>query len=314
MNPGLSPATNAGLHTERWAYRYLYTDRIFRITTALFPICGRKIFHGVSRSVAGFYARTQPGVCRVVLDNLRLLDPEADGHSVRQVFQNYATCISDYVAVGTMGADAAHALCHEFVGREHIECAAGEGGAILATGHFGFFEFGAVVLQSLGVPLCVATLPEPTGSLTAWRAAWRKRWGAETIAVGADPFSSLAVGGALGSGRSVALLADRPQPGHGVVVDVPGGRTLFSTTPAVLAVVSGRPIVPVTVRLLPGGGYRVAALPPISLGQPGREERERVIADATRRLADALLGEFRMAPSQWFQFVPVHAGGEGAGR
>jgi lauroyl/myristoyl acyltransferase len=297
-------------HTERWAYRHLYTDRIFSLTTAAFPICGRKIFHAVSRSVAAFYEHTQAGVSETVLDNLRLLEPSADRSTVRELFRNYATCISDYVAVGAMSSDAAHSLCGEFVGREHIESAAGEGGAILATGHFGFFEFGAVVLQHIGIPVSVATLPEPTGSLTAWRAAWRARWGAETIAVGMDPFSSLAVGRALGAGRSVALLADRPQPGHGIGVDVPGGRTLFSTTPAVLSVVSGRPIVPVTVRLLRDGGYRVAALPPIRAGKPGRNEREAVIADCTRRLSDSLLGEILKAPAQWFQFVPVRCGEE----
>ncbi|MCX7869394.1 MAG: hypothetical protein N2322_05515, partial [Terrimicrobiaceae bacterium] len=210
-------------HTERWAYRWLYSARVFELTARLFPLLGRAGFHLVSRSVAAFYSRTQPAVVETVRRNLKLLGGQPTRKSAREVFQNFATIIADYTALASMPAARALDLCAEFEGRQHLEAAAAAGG-ILATGHFGFFEYGAVVLGNLGIPLTIATLPEPRPSLSAWRARWRQRWNAETIEIRADPFASLEVRHAIERGRLAAVLADRPDPSQALSVEMPGGR------------------------------------------------------------------------------------------
>lgn len=293
-------------HTERWAYRWFYTDQIFRLTTALYPICGRAFFHRATAAVAGFYTRTQPGIVDVVRRNLSLLGKEADQATARRVFINFSRVIADYVAVGAMRGEAARGLCAEFVGREHIEESLGSGkGAILATGHLGFFEYGCVVLGSMGASMAVATKPEPTAALTGWRANWRRRWGVETIEVGEDPFSSLAVNRALSEGRMVAVLADRPLPGHGVPFSLPGGKTLLSSTPATLSAMSGAPVIPVAVTLRSDGFYRVAAMPPHQAQRTRGADRRREIEHCTQAMGRSLFTEIAAHPDQWFQFVPI---------
>lgn len=294
-------------HTERWAYRKLYTPEIFSLATRLYPFLGRPGFQAVSRSVAWTYAVTQPAVRRVVRDNLALLQKqpvtEAD---VTRVFVNFGATIADYVAVGAMPVKKALDLCSVLEGMEHLQAAkAGGRGVILATGHYSFFEFGSAVLGGMGHPVTIATLPEPSGGLTDWRANWRKRWGTKTIPVGADPFSSIQVIRAIQSGDCMAMLADRPIGETGLPVDLPNGRILFSTSPALLAWMTGCQVLPVVIVRLPGGGYRLTAREPVVIRRDSGLGREAEIERCTREVAAALFAEIRREPRQWYQFVPV---------
>lgn len=296
-------------HTERWAYRYLYTDKIFEFCThQLYPVLGRTGFQIVSRTVAWVYAVTQPAIRAIVRRNLSLLSTASfSDRDAVQVFTNYAATLADYVAVGAMeDEDVGELDAEEVPNVEHLTSAIREGrGVILATAHFSFFEFGTVYLGRLGLPLTIVTLSEPSTELTAWRARWRKRWGAETIEIGADPFSSVQVVRALESGRCMAMLADRPLPEHGLPVDLPNGRIPFSMSPAILASVTGCPIVPAIVTRLPGGKYRLTAKPPIFVKPGGRDARKHAIEEATRELARSLFEDIQRTPKQWYQFVPV---------
>ena len=296
-------------HTERWAYRWLYTDRIFEFCTKqLYPVLGRTGFQIVSRSVAWFYAVTQPAIRRIVRQNLSLLSaaPFTDADAI-QVFTNYAATLADYVAVGAMPVGEVDKLAaDESPSVDHLTTAlAGGKGVILATAHFSFFEYGTVYLGRMGHPLTIVTLSEPSTELTQWRARWRQRWGAETIEIGADPFSSVQVVRALEAGRCMAMLADRPLPEHGLPVDLPNGRIPFSMSPAILASTTGCAIVPAIVTRLPGGKYRLTAKAPIFVKPGSREERKAAIEDATRALARSLFEDIQRTPRQWYQFVPV---------
>jgi len=297
-------------HTERWAYQRLYQDSIFSLCTRLYPYLRRPVFQAVSRTVAWTYAMTQPAVREVVRRNLQLLrkEPVSMAEAVR-VFVNFGATIADYVAVGAMPVEQARALQEsDRHGLEHLRGAmAGGRGVILATAHFSFFEYGAVALGQEGIPLTIGTLPEPTAALTEWRAKWRQRWNTETVPVGADPFSSIQIVRSLDAGRCVALLADRPIAEHGLPVDLPNGRMLFSTAPALLSSLTKCPVVPVIVLRLPGGKYRLIAKPPIRVEAASREERKQAIEDCTKKIASKLFEEIARHPAQWYQFVPVSA-------
>jgi KDO2-lipid IV(A) lauroyltransferase len=294
-------------HTERWAYRKLYTPEIFSFATRLYPFLRRPGAQALSRSVAWSYAVTQPAVRKVVRDNLALLrkEPVTDADAVR-VFVNFGATIADYVSVGAMPVEKALGLCSKLEGMEHLQSAkAGGKGVILATGHYSFFEFGSAVLGGLGHPVTIATLPEPSGGLTEWRANWRARWGTKTIPVGADPFSSLQVIRAIEGGDCMAMLADRPIGETGLPVDLPNGRILFSTSPALLAWMTGCQILPVVIVRLRGGGYRLTARAPIAVRRDSGLGRRAEIERCTREIAAALFEEIRRQPHQWYQFVPV---------
>lgn len=294
-------------HTERWAYRKLYTPEIFSLSSRLYPYLGRPGFQAVARSVAWTYAMTQPHVRGVVRQNLSLLtkEPVTDADAVR-VFVNFGATIADYVAVGAMPKEKALGLCDVQEGLEHLNAAkAGGKGVILATGHYSFFEFGSAVLGAMGHQVTIATLPEPSGGLTDWRANWRARWGTKTIPVGDDPFSSLQVIRAIESGDCMAMLADRPIGESGLPVDLPNGRILFSTSPALLAWMTGCQILPVVVTRLRGGRYRITACPPVIVQRESGLGRKAEIERCTRELAAALFREICRQPHQWYQFVPV---------
>ena len=295
-----SPAPS---HTERWAYRWLYSAPVFDFTARLYPVLGRSAFHMVSRAVAAFYSHTQPGVVGAVRKNLELLGAPLSRNAHHEVFQNFARMIADYTALFTMSPKQALSLCGKFEGREHLEAAAPEGG-LLATGHFGFFEFGAVVLQEASLPLTIATLAEPRPSLSRWRARWRQRWNAETIEIRADPFAALEVRRAIERARIAAVLADRPHPSQAMAVEYKGRSLPFSTTPAVLALATKRPIVPAVIFCRPDLRYHVRALPPL-FPSSNPEDKRQEIRRLTESLGIALTTEFAKHPAQWYQFAPL---------
>lgn len=294
-------------HTERWAYRRLYSANIFALATRIYPFFRRPGAQALSRTVAWTYAVTQHAIRRIVRDNLALLrkDPVSDRDAV-SVFVNFGATIADYVAVGALPADKALALCAEHEGIEHLQAATSAGrGVILATGHFSFFEFGAVVLGQMGKKVTIATLREPSDDLTAWRATWRERWGTQTIAIGTDPFSSLQVARAIEEGRCMAMLADRPIEERGVPFDLPNGRTMLSSSPALLSWMTGCVILPVIVTRLSNGRYRITAKPAVEAHRVPHRQRDAEIARCTRDLGTSLFEEIQRAPLQWYQFVPV---------
>jgi lauroyl/myristoyl acyltransferase len=293
-------------HYERAFFKLIYTPAIFELTSRLFRFLGRGVYTTVARAVAWSYAVTQHGVREIVRENLQLLKTSPmGGRDAVRVFTTFGATIADYVAAGNMDRSAAAAWCAESLGEEYLAEAMRAGrGAILATGHFGFFEYGALLLGHMGYPVTVVTLSEHTPQLTEWRANFRRRWGAETIEIGTDAFSSLRVVQALGEGRFAAMLADRPAGGPMEPIDLPNGRIAFSASPALLAYLADCPVIPVAVTRRPDGFYRIVSKPCIWPRRIGAD-RDTSVKQATRQIAEALFEEIEQAPHQWYQFVPV---------
>lgn len=292
-------------HTERWAYRHLYRESIFGFCSKLHPFLGRRGFRFVAGTVARFYAETQPAVVAAVLKNLRLLAPGAGKQDAKAVFSSYARTIADYTALGAMPPEHAKGWCGAFTDHDIVEAAAARGGAVLATGHYSFFEFGAVAMALQGFRIAVATMAEPTPGLTEWRARWRAKWGIETVEVGTDPFASMSLHKALSDGKLVAVLADRPMGDHGVPVEVAGGAVDFSIAPCVLARIAKVPVIPVAISQAGGGKYDFAALEPIEVARVSHSERDLEIRNATAAVGKSLCEKFARDPRQWFQFAPL---------
>ncbi len=292
-------------HYEKWFFKKLYTPPVFELMARLSGVFGRGFCRWVGRMISLGYGSTQGGVREVVRENLRLL---GDGVGTREnamgVFAEFGETIADFVRLGGMDPEEAEGVCPERAGFEHIDEALSHGkGAILATGHFGFFEFGALLLGKMGLPITVVTLSEHIPALTRWRADFRRKWGAETIEIGPDAFSSLRVVKVLNAGGLAAMLVDRPHD-HAAVVDAPNGRTRFSESPALLAYLGDCPVIPVTISRRADGNYRMVAKPcvwPRRLGD-GRAD---CVRRGTEAVAAALFEEFAREPRQWFHFVPV---------
>lgn len=292
-------------HHERWFYRRMYSSDIFEFTRRIYPVLGRGIYRAVARRIAWTYATTQHGVRDTVAKNLRLIAPEATERDAVRVFTNFGSCIADYIAIGCESPAKVDTWCRERSGREHLDEAMSAGnGAVLATGHYGLFEYGSLLIHQMGWKISIVTAPEPSTALTTWRAQYRARWGAETIEMGGDAFSSLRVRQVLEGGGFAAMLIDRPFGDFATPVQLPGGTLRFSMSAALVAYLADAPIVPVVIAAIPRAGYRMVALPaiwPRRLGLP----RDEAIRTATEQAARALTAEFARDITQWYQFPPL---------
>ncbi len=293
---------NRALHTGRLAYRLGYTHWAFSALRATAGILGRRGSALIAIVFSRFYCATQPEIVGVVARNLELLNHPSPRQSAPKVFENFALTLADYFWLATKSPREAFALADMDV---PLPASIGTQGAVLATGHFGFFEYGALVLGMKGIPMSVVTHAEPSDALTLWRAAYRKRWGAETIELGTDAFSSLRATSAIEGGRLTAMLVDRPLGGRSLDVELPGGKIPFSLAPALLSWMTGCAIIPVTVRRTPTGRYAVCTGTPLVADRS--LPRDEALAVCTRQLAAALVRDFQSDPLQWYHFVPLSA-------
>ncbi len=285
-------------HTERLAYRLGYTRAAFAFLSRAAGMLGRRSTALIATTFSRSYCAARKDVVRVVAENLRLLGYNDPERHAPKVFENFALTLGDYFWLRGQPVERALALAE-------IEQTLPDfsGGAVLATGHFGFFEYGTLVPASRGIPVSVVTYAEPSEALTQWRADYRLRWGAKTIELGTDAFSSLRAATALREGQLTAMLVDRPLGGRSMDVAFPGGVIPFSTAPALLSWMVGCPVIPASVRRTTEGRFLVNTGDAITADR--NLPRDEALADCTRRIANALLQDFLREPLQWYHFVPL---------
>ena len=287
-------------------YKVLYTSKGFELAILLRRLLGRTLSKAVAWMIGAGYAVSHPGVLAAIRKNIALLDPvkATRANAVRLCIQqalNFCEYADLWMEKDTPDAVTRRMGPHS--GLEHIEAACAKGkGCLLVTGHLGFFELGGLIMSRLGYRVVTLTLPEPSAALTNWRSDFRKTWGVETVVVGADAFSAVEITRALGEGALVALLADRPFDGNTVPVALPHGEIPFSTSPVLLSLLSGAPIVPVGITREANGRFRVEAAPPVwpewlPAGRAATFEK------FTRELAvNGLIPMFCNAPDQWHHY------------
>lgn len=268
---------------------------------------GRAFSHFLARLIGLGYAATHPRVLRDIRKNIALLDPaKATLANAAGLCMQQALNFREYTELGARDPADVLGMLGEKSGIEHIERAREPGkGCLFVTGHLGFFELGGLAMSQLGYPITALTLPEPTPELTGWRAAFRKRWGVETVVVGGDAFSAVEITRRLREGGMVALLCDRPFDSNTVLVDLPHGRIPFSTSPVLLSLLSGAPIVAVSITRQADGKFAIHADPPM-FPEWLPAGREATLAHFTTRLAkDHLVPMFQKHPDQWLHFSPL---------
>lgn len=250
---------------------------------------------------------THPRAQSALRENLALLcGAELPANVVRDTFRNFGAALADYFQLGARTKEAALALIEARRGFEHIQNALADGkGALLVTAHTGLFELGGLLLEQFNLPLVVLSLPEPSPALNEWRAAYRQRWGAETLEVGVGEFSFVEIARKIGEGKCVAMLMDRPQ-GNGdvVLVDFPHGRIPFSTGPVWLSLLTGAPLIATTILATESGRYVLEAFPPLRPKWRGKD-RAATVREYTMELAGYFREPLCKHPDQWYQFVPL---------
>jgi lauroyl/myristoyl acyltransferase len=252
------------------------------------------------------YAFTHPGRVTILQHNLELLDTSFTRKSARQVYPEFGKTLADYFYIGTRPRDDAVTIISQIDGAEHLREAHELGrGALVVTAHLGLFELGGLLLAQHGYPSVVLTYPEPSRSLTRWRASFRKRWNVDTLEIGTDNFAFLQIAERLREGKFIATLIDRPHPTNSAPVMLPHGMTHFSAGIFLLAAYGSVPVIPATMVRQADGTYHAKVFPPFFVEPKG--PREETLRFYSQQIADMFLPVICAHPEQWYQFVPLAA-------
>lgn len=260
---------------------------------------------GAASTLARVLWAAMPERRRTVARHLRRVrGPELRGarlrRATREVFVSYARYWLEAFRMPDETPESLEARM-SIEGLEHLEEAYASGnGVVLATPHLGGWDFGGAWLGRHGYrPVAVAEVLEPP-ELFEWFVEWRERLGVEIVPATAQ--AGTAVLEALREGRVVTLVADRDILGSGVEVEFFGEVTTLPAGPAVLALRTGAPILPVAVYFEASGHHAGVVRPPLSVSREGRfrDDVTRVTADMAAEL-ELLI---RRAPEQWHLLQP----------
>jgi Kdo2-lipid IVA lauroyltransferase/acyltransferase len=230
---------------------------------------------------------------------------------VRQVFSHFGRLLFELLKFSHLTPDEALARV-EFEGEAHVHEAHRQGrGALLFTGHFGYWEINALAHGAALYPLGVLARPLDNPHLHHLLEDLRSSTGNHVIYRRGALRRVLR---ALAANEGVAILIDQHiQPPDAVLVnffDRPASTTLAL---AVLALRTGAPVIPVFTLPLPDGRIRCVYEHPV---EPPTEDTPEAIRDFTQRCTDVLEMHVRRYPHLWlwmhrrWRDVPV---GEGRG-
>ncbi|BCS34764.1 lipid A biosynthesis acyltransferase [Luteitalea sp. TBR-22] len=235
---------------------------------------------------------------RITLDNLAATFPERSvaerTRIARQVFAHFGRKLVELLWFTGLPPERQLALV-EFVGEEHIRAAQRAGkGALIVTGHFGFWELHAlahglklgpmaVVARALDNPLLDRTLIDlrsSTGNIVIDRKGGLRR-----------------IMRALNANQAVAVLIDQHiLTADAVKVDFLGRPAATTSAVAVLALRTGAAVIPAFSLPLNDGRYRLIYEKPIEL--PDGESPE-AVRDLTQRCTKVLEKYVRAHPERW---------------
>jgi KDO2-lipid IV(A) lauroyltransferase len=233
----------------------------------------------------------------------RVTDGALDGddlaRAVARVFENYGRYWHELFRL--RAGQSLEAIC-DSEGYENIATPQAEGrGVILALPHLGNWDQAGAWLAGRGHRLTVVAEPVEPPELSEWFVNQRGELGMEAVFLGPDATAKALR--ALRDGKVLCLVCDRDLTGDGVEVEFFGEKTTMPGGPAVFALRTGAPIVPVGNYFLPEGRQRIAIQPALPAERRGslRDDVQRVTQD----LAHCFEQLIRAAPDQWLIMQPM---------
>lgn len=239
-----------------------------------------------------------------LVDNFRRVRPADSERELRRLalltYRSYAFDTIDFIRSLTVPRDwfepilAGHA--------ERLEQVFAQGrGVIIVGGHFGNWELGGIVLRLLsGRPISVVGRPEPSPVVGEFRRRMRETFGIESVEIGNMLETALRLRRLLASNGIVAMLIDRHLGRDRIEVDFFGRPAFFSKSPALIASLSGAPMLPASMIRQPDGHFVGWFGDPVFVDANARGEDG--LRRATQVIASQLEAQIRENPHLWYQF------------
>jgi Kdo2-lipid IVA lauroyltransferase/acyltransferase len=244
-----------------------------------------------------------------IASNLAPLFPDESRQALRRraldTYRSYAADTIDFLRALSASPEEARALFDlDAQGGLSLHHVLSDGrGALLVTGHFGNWEIGGILMSRvLGLPLTIVAMAEADPEINRIRGEIRTAIGIKTLEVRQSLDTALQIRRTLAENRFVALLVDRHVGRDRIAVSLLGRPAWFLQTPALLAYLTGTPMVPCFLERLGDGRFATIALEPIYVDR--ELPRQAAISRATQQLADALGSRIRLKPHLWYQFYP----------
>jgi Kdo2-lipid IVA lauroyltransferase/acyltransferase len=215
--------------------------------------------------------------------------------TVRNCLVHWSRCAVELLRLPRLSGRDVESL-FEHVGMEHLESARSlHRGVIVVTAHFGNFDLLACAEALRGIVLHVVTRTQHVRGVHKYWMQIRSDKGVHFLPEKNVIFK---LNKLLRHDQVVALMIDQHMPaGRGIPVPFFGRPASTTHAPALLAMTTGAPVLPVLVERLPGGKHRVVVDPPIVFEKT--KDREADVRLLTERLNRWLEERIRARPDQW---------------
>lgn len=275
-----------------------------RAATALGALTPDPVARRLARAVAFGAARSSPEARWMVARHLRRVRGDQPNRIVREreiqkVFDSYARYWLDLLRLPTWSPERVDSM-FRIEGYDNIRQSL-EGGTapIIALPHLGSWEIAARWLIDRGhkVTAVVEELDSP--ELYTWFKEFRESMGIRIIPL--DSRAGTEVAAATARGEIMCLLCDRDISGAGVEVEFFGEVTRLPGGPALTALRSGAPLIPVAV-YTEGRDVRAVVREPLVVAREGRLRAD--VTRVTQDIARELEVLIRRDPHQWHLLQP----------
>jgi len=233
----------------------------------------------------------------VALRNLKAAYPEKTDDDIRtiavEVFKHFARGALEFFYFLSLNQDQVASLI-DLEGREHIDAALAEGrGCIIVTAHYGNWELLARKLVSLGYRVNVIARDSDDPGMTGITTMIREHGGYRVFDRDQPIIGAFRC---LKNNEILGILPDQNEA-EGVFANFFGRPVASPVGPAVLALRTGAPIVPVFAPRGYDGRYHAVVYPRLEFEPTGDDEKDTLLI--TDLINQAIEREVRRYPSQW---------------
>jgi KDO2-lipid IV(A) lauroyltransferase len=299
--------TDSNLTALRWHARGLNNGLIFAATYHGVTRLPRACSYGIAYVGTWLAYHLMRDGTRALVDNFRVVRPDATEDQLKQLalstYRAYARDTIDFIrSLGMTPKQLASFVREENSARLDELMRAGRG-VIMVGGHFGNWELGGVALRLLnGHPITVVAKSEASAIVGAFRRRMRDSFSIETLEIGQMLETALQIRRLLAGNSIVAMLLDRHIGRDRVDVTFFGRSVAFLRSPAMIAYLSGAPLLPAF--MLRERDDRFYGCFGDAIFVDASKPADVAVREATQAFAGQLEAGIAQHPHLWYQFYP----------